>query len=225
MDSLFSNIKLSINPSIYLKDPDSTDLGKKIITGSVELIDEIGFEAFNFKKLSIRISTTEASIYRYFESKHHILVYLVCWYWRWVEYKLVFGINNIEDSSQKLKKAIKILTEKIEEDTHVSHINEVKLGCIIISNATKIYCIKNVDEENKEGFYLPYKQLVQRVSDLILECSPNFEYPHMLVSSVIEGAHHQRFFAEHLPKLTDQVEGEDAIVEFYTKMVLKTIQK
>jgi AcrR family transcriptional regulator len=37
------------------------------------LINKIGFEEFTFKKLSIEISTTEASIYRYFENKHQII--------------------------------------------------------------------------------------------------------------------------------------------------------
>lgn len=224
MKAFINNVTFSINENIFLKDPNSSDLGKKIITGSIELINEIGFEGFNFKKLSNKIESTEASIYRYFENKHKLLVYLVSWYWRWIEYKLVFGIHNIESPEDKLSIAVKILTEEVREDSDFSHINEVKLNTIIISNAAKIFFVKEVEQENKEGFFLPYKDLVARVSEVILQANPNFEYPHMLVSSVIEGAHHQRFFAAHLPKLTDQVEGKDAIVEFYTKMVLKTIK-
>jgi hypothetical protein len=41
----------------------------------------------------------------------------------------------------------------------------------------------------------------------------------MLVSTIIEGAHHQRFFADHLPRLTDIVEGEDAVTSFYLQLV------
>ena len=83
---------------------------------------------------------------------------------------------------------------------------------------------KTVDEENKEGVFGQYKALVERVSDIILEINPTYKYSHMLVSTMIEGAHHQRYFAEHLPRLTDVVEGEDAIVEFYTNMVFKAIE-
>lgn len=223
MDAYLSNIKLEINRSIFLKDPDSSELGKKIITGSISLIAEIGFERFTFKKLALQIQSTEASIYRYFESKHNLLVYLVVWYWRWMEYRLVFGTNNIEDNVVKLKKAIRILTEDIQEDSNFTHINEKLLNQIVIQNASKIYFIKEVEKENKEGFYLPFKELVERVSQLILNCNKNFMYPHMLVTSMIEGARHQRFFAANLPKLTDIVPGEDAIVEFYSNMVLKTI--
>ena len=46
----------------------------------------------------------------------------------------------------------------------------------------------------------------------------------MLVSTIIEGANHQRFFAENLPRLTDVIEGEDAVVSFYQELVLKEIK-
>ena len=63
-------IQITLNERLYLRDPQATDLGKKIIKHSILLIDEIGFEAFTFKKLASRMSSTEASVYRYFENKH-----------------------------------------------------------------------------------------------------------------------------------------------------------
>ena len=142
-----------------------------------------------------------------------------------MEYRLVFGIANIQDPKERLKKAIKILTETVEEDRTFSHINEIKLNQIIISESSKAYLTKDVDQENQDGFFKPYKKLVERVSDIILEINPAYKYPHMLISTVIEGAHLQRYFAEHLPKLTDTIEGEDAVLEFYSEMVIKSIQK
>jgi hypothetical protein len=44
------------------------------------------------------------------------------------------------------------------------------------------------------------------------------------VSTMIEGAHHQRFFADHLPRLTDSIKGKDSITSFYKEMVLKAIE-
>jgi len=61
------------------------------------------------------------------------------------------------------------------------------------------------------------------VSDIILEINPTYKYPHMLISTIIEGAHHQRFFAQHLPRLTDAVNGEDAIIEFSKEATFKAI--
>jgi AcrR family transcriptional regulator len=90
MLSFIPHIKLQVNEVVFNKDPDSSELGKKIIKGSIEMIFEIGFEEFTFKKLGIKIKSTEASIYRYFDNKYSLLHYLTIWYWRWMEYKLIF---------------------------------------------------------------------------------------------------------------------------------------
>ncbi|MDA0792579.1 MAG: TetR/AcrR family transcriptional regulator [Flavobacteriaceae bacterium] len=217
-------INLSIDGSLFTKDPESSDLGKKIVRTSIEMIDELGYEAFTFKKLGDRIHSNESSIYRYFESKHALLVYLFNWYWSWIEYKLVFLTMNIEKPEVKLVKILRLLTEEIKEDSDFSSINEVLLNKIIISESAKAYHNKEVDEDNKKGFFKVYKRVVQRVCDIILEINPNYPYPHMLISTIIEGAHHQRFFSEHLPSLTDVEEGNDAIDRFYEELLLKAIK-
>lgn len=224
MKSLLSDITIRVNQEIYLKDPESSDLGQNIIKGSIHLIENLGFECFTFKKLATEIKSTEASIYRYFESKHKILLYLSSWYWGWMEYRIVFGLANIESAEERLLKALHILLEEIEEDLNFEHINERKLNNIVIAESSKVYHTHQVDEENKKGVFLGYKKLVNRISDIILEINPEFNYPHMLISTVIEGANNQRYFAEHLPNLTDTVKGEDAIITFYKKMVLRTIE-
>ncbi len=224
METLRHKINITVNSNVYLKAPESSALGKRIIEGAIHLVDQIGFEDFNFKKLATAISSTEASIYRYFESKHHLLVYLVLWYWGWQEYRLVMNTTNIDDPKERLKRALNVLTEAVQEDSDFSQINEVKLNRIVIAESSKIYLNKKVDQENERGFFLQVKEVVERVSQLILEINPTFKYPHMLVSTVIEGAHHQRFFAEHLPRLTDKVKGEDPIATFYTQLVFNAIE-
>ncbi len=188
------------------------------------MIDELGFEAFTFRKLGERIGSNESSIYRYFDSKHTLLVYLISWYWSWIEYRLVFSTNNLPSPTEKLSKAIEILTERVTEDNAFSFINEVILSRIIIAESSKAYHTKDVDAENAKGFYRTYKRVVQRVSEFVLEVNPDFAYPHMLISTVIEGAHHQRYFSKHLPSLTDVKEGDNNIVNFYKDIVLKAIQ-
>jgi AcrR family transcriptional regulator len=217
-------INLSIDSSLFTKNPESSDLGKNIVRTSIEMIDELGYEAFNFKKLGERIHSNESSIYRYFESKHALLVYLFNWYWSWIEYKLVFLTMNIEQPEVKLLKILRLLTEEVKEDSDFSSINEVLLNKIIISESAKAYHNKEVDEDNKKGFFKVYKRVVQRVCDIILEINPNYPYPHMLISTIIEGAHHQRFFSEHLPALTDVDQGNDAIDRFYKELLLKAIK-
>ncbi|RMB62909.1 TetR/AcrR family transcriptional regulator [Dokdonia sinensis] len=221
MESL--QIHIAVSDALYLRNPESTELGRKIVGVSIELIDELGFEGFTFKKLGQRIGSNESSIYRYFESKHALLVYLISWYWSWVEYKLVFATTNVIDARLKLRSSIEIITQKITEDTSISFVNEVLLNKIIIAESSKAYHTKDIDKENAKGFYKTYKRVVQRISDFVLEVNPTYEFPHMLISTVIEGAHHQRYFSQHLPSLTDVTDGKNDIVRFYTDMVFKAL--
>lgn len=225
MQELLSKIRIPVNEKCFLKDPETSALGKKILKGGIDMIEELGFEQFTFRKLGKQIESTEASIYRYFESKHKLLLYLTSWFWGWMEYKLVFSLANIESDHEKLERAIIILTEEQKEDRNFSYVNEVKLGKILISESSKAYLTKEVEQENKIGAFAGYKKLVAHVGDIILTINPDYKYPHMLVSTVIEGAHLQRYYADHLPRLTDIVKGEDAIIEFYKDMVFKSIEK
>ena len=59
MNTILTNIKIQVNEKIYVKDPETSTLGKKIIQESIVLIDEIGFEVFTFKKLGERIGSNE----------------------------------------------------------------------------------------------------------------------------------------------------------------------
>ncbi len=217
-------IHIVISNELYTKNPESSELGKKIVSRSIEMIDELGFECFTFKKLGQSIGSNESSIYRYFESKHMLLVYLNCWYWSWVEYKLVFATANVQSKEEKLSSAINILTRKVDVDNSFSYINEVILNRIIIAESSKAYHTKKVDSENEKGYYKVYKRVVERVSNFVTDINPSFEFPHMLISTVIEGAHNQRYFSEHLPALTDVKEGENVIVKFYTDLVFKVIK-
>ena len=46
----------------------------------------------------------------------------------------------------------------------------------------------------------------------------------MLVSTMIEGAHQQKFFSEHIPSLTDVKKDDTVITEFYTQLVFNSIK-
>ena len=218
------NIQIEVNSKLYSKKPDSSELGQNILSKSIELIDEIGFEAFTFKKLGVAINSPESSIYRYFKNKHMLLVYLTSWYWSWVEYEIVIATANVESPKERLLKSIGVLTKPIMKNNLIPYINEILLSNIIISESIKSYHTKNVDEENKKGYFKTYKMVVQRVSNILLEVKPDFQFPHMLVSTIIEGSHHQKYFAEHLPQLTDVNKENNAIEKFYTEMVLNFIK-
>ena len=203
MKNLLSTIKISVPEKIFLKDPESSDLGKRIIEHSILLIDEIGFDNFTFKKLGTRIGSNESSIYRYFESKHKLLLYLTSWYWAWIEYQLVFSTSNIPNPEERLLKAIEIVTQTNKEDYDFSHVNEVKLNQIIINEYSKSYLTKEVDSENKEGYFEVYKRLITRLRDMILNINSNYKFATSISSTIVEGALHQHFLKDHFKSITD----------------------
>jgi len=196
-------LRFSINDELYLRDPQSTTFGKTILKNSIELMFELGFEAFTFKKLAIRMSSAEASVYRYFENKHKLLLFLTNWYWEWVLYSLQINTLNLENPEKKLEVVIHNIVNASIENVYTDYINENRLHQLIIQESTKAYHITNIDEENDLGFFLSYKKLVEHISTVILELNPNFLYPTSLASNLIEMANNQTYFAEHLPRLTD----------------------
>lgn len=156
-------IKITLNEKLYLRDPQETTLGKRIIKESIILIDEIGFEAFNFKKLAKAMESTEASVYRYFENKHFLLIYLVSWYWEWVSYLIDINVMNIKDAKKRLKIIIETLTYASKDNPSIDYVNESILHRLIIAEGTKAYHTKEVDKENTDGFFANYKNFVKRL--------------------------------------------------------------
>lgn len=203
-------IRISLNEGLYVRDPQDTPLGRRIIKHSIMLIDEIGFEAFTFRKLAAEIGSTEASVYRYFENKHLLLLYLVSWYWEWVSYSIDINARNVYQSEDRLRIVIGTIVGASRENPAVDYVNESVLHRIVIAEGTKAYHTKTVDEENKEGFFLSYKRLAEKVADVILEVEPSYPYPRALATSLFEMTNNHIYFAQHLPRLTDvRVVGSD----------------
>jgi len=220
-------LQIKMNEALFLRNPESSELGKNILKHSVQLIYKAGFEAFTFKKLAEDIGTTEAGIYRYFENKHKLLVYLTAWYWGWLEFQISFHTNNIKDSTVKLKRVIRLLATAVEDDEESSFINESLLHQIIIAEGSKAYLTKQVGEDNKQQFFRPYKDLCAVIGNIISECSPKYKYPKSLASTIIEMAHFQNFFMVNLPSLTDfgKTKEQSEIISFLNDLVFTSLKK
>lgn len=220
------NIRITLNPGLYLKDPQESDLGRRIIQNSILLIDELGFEQFNFKRLAEKIHSTEASVYRYFENKHLLLVYLVSWYWEWLNYLIQIRTFNLEDPVKKLEVIVHTFVSVSEDNPAIDYVNESVLYNVVISEGTKAYHTKEVDKENRKGYFLNYKQMVSRFADVILEINPDFPYPKSLASHIFEMVNNSMFFAVHLPGLTEIrrqkkiKEDVEEMLRFFLKKIL-----
>lgn len=218
-------IQIKMNEKLFIRNPEHSELGKKIISHSIQLIHKNGFEDFTFKKLANEIGSTEAGIYRYFENKHRLLIYLTAWYWSWLEYQVAVQTNNIKDPVVRLKMVIELLATTVEDDIKTDHIDESSLHQIIISEGTKAYLTRRVSEDNKDRLFKPYKDLCAVIGEMILECSPKYKYPKSLASTIIEMAHFQNFFMNNLPSLTDFGVNKDGreIVAFLKSLVFSSI--
>lgn len=213
------SIRLNINDKLFLRDPQASELGQRIVQNSILLIDELGFEEFNFRKLAERISSTEGSIYRYFESKHFLLLYLLNWYWEWMKFRIDYNTMNIIDPVRRLRICIEMIVDATQRNASIDFVDEDILHKIVVAEGTKGYHTKTVKEKNKEGFFLSYKSLTQKIADIFLEINPTFDYPRALASTLLETANNTIYFAQHLPKLTDIVHNSPDFQENIQKML------
>lgn len=212
------SVQIAVNESLYLRDPQETKLGRNIILNSIQLIDEVGLESFTFKKLANRMGSTEASIYRYFENKHLLLLYLLSWYWEWLNFRIDFNSMNVHDPREKLSIVIRTIADTIRLSIPPDYVDRDTLHRIVVAEGTKAYHIKAVDEENNKGFFLTYKRLSKKIAGIISAINPSFCYPNTLASNLLEMGNNQLHFAQHLPALTDIKVG-DGDMEDLIKMM------
>jgi AcrR family transcriptional regulator len=196
-------IRLHLDPSLYVRDPEETDLGRRIVDAAIRGIDEQGFEKFTFKKLADSIGSTEASVYRYFRNKHRLLLYLMSWYWSWVSYRVAVHAPQAVAPRQRLSRIVEVLLESTIYDPTWSHIDEVALHRLVVVEGNKAYQTRWVDDDNAEGLFVAYKELCEVVGEAITATAPQYRYPQALASTLVEASHQQIFFAQHLQRLTE----------------------
>lgn len=219
-------LKFNVNPSLYLRDPESSEIGRSILKNAIDLIFEIGYENFTFKKLAQSIYTTEATIYRYFPNKHKLLLYLINWYWNFLYYQTKIQLKSKENAKEQLEIIIQLISNTQDVDDHFSGINLQKLYALVVVESSKVYLVKEVDEINKEQAFKPYKELCAYIAEQILAYSPKYKYPKSLASTIMETAHTQLFFSAHLPKLTDNQEEDHSLyVRKYIENLLFSVLK
>lgn len=222
-----ASLTFQLNQHLYIKDPQHTELGQNIISKSVEMIDNLGFEQFTFKKLAEEIQSTEASVYRYFVNKHRLLLYLVNWYWSWMEYLIDIATSNIKNSSDKLRAALRVIADQKKFDPSFAFVNEVALQRIVIAELDKTYLTKWVDQDNQEGLFGGFKSLCKKLGSLISQVDAHYPFPNSLASTVVLAAKQQLFFALHLPSLSNlknNAELYDGILQFIEKTVFDTLK-
>ena len=221
--------QIRIQPSerLALRDPEDTALGRNIVRQGLILMHKLGFEHFTFKKLADEMNTTEASVYRYFENKHRLLLYILNWYWSYLEYLVMFSLQNLTDPRLRIRRVIELLVRELPPELDNSGYDKKALFEIVVSESSKAYLTREVEEINKVKLFKPYKDLCGRIAGLLSEYNPAYPYPHSLSSTLIEMAHYQYFFMVHLPSLTDFKEDKriENIIGFLEHLVFSSLEK
>lgn len=219
------HLNFKVNERIYLRDPESSELGRSIVKTAIDLIYLLGFEQFTFKKLATELKSTEATVYRYFENKHRLLLYILNWYWSYMEYLLEIRLQPITDKRERLKAIIDLLTHELPDSIGQLDYNKKYLYEIVIAESSKAYLIKDIAEINKDEVFKPYKDLCTRISEIISEYRPDYRFPRSLSTTLIETSHHQQFFSVNLPRLTDNYpkEQKDFTYLFLEDLLFKAL--
>lgn len=227
MKYLGSHIKINVNDKLFVKNPDSSVLGRRIVSEGILMIDDIGLEQFTFKKIANQLETTESSIYRYFENKHKFLLYIISYYWHCIDTLIIFNTANINEPEKQLEIVIEMLSTNALAKIDNDGLNMEKLRKIVISESSKSYLTKQVEQENKEGLYLGFKQVCKRVTGFLDKINPSYPYNKMMGTTIVEGILHQTFFSWHLPSLTNRSAGEEAVCikHFFYQMAISTIKQ
>lgn len=223
---MLPDIRIRMNDKLYLKNPENSLLGRKIVSKGILLINKLGFEDFTFKKLAQEIDATESTIYRYFENKHRLLLYLITWYWSFLEYKVVFTLNNIDNAEVKLKTIIRLLAVEPDKKLNSDYIPETEAYELVKRESSKAYLTRNVTKDNQNRLFKPYKDLCARIALIIKEFNPRYKYPNSLASTLLEMSHAQKFFMENLPSLTDSKSPDNKkLIAFLEELIFKTLSK
>jgi AcrR family transcriptional regulator len=218
-------VDFPINDLLFLRDPQQSALGQRIVREGSLMISEMGLEEFTFRKLAFRLKTNESSIYRYFESKHRLLLYLIQYYWYWMDFELTQHLKNVSDVRKKIDVLIDLLMLRSPSATSVIvNLDMRVIHGIVIREASKAYLTNHVNEDNSRQFFKPYKQFCNRAAAIIQEFKPGYLYPRSLSSTLIETAHDQYFFMRHLPSLTDFGETRnEAQIHAFLKSLIYSI--
>ncbi len=181
----------------------SSPMGVRILAEGLALINEIGLEAFTFKKLAERIGCTEVTVYHYFANKQRLLQYFFQVYWLWLATHCQQEGRSIKDPLARLHGDIRALCGLWPADALATQFDPSALRELVINEGSKSFMHKNVDSDNKLKLFQPYKDLCAHIATELKACAPRIKSPRSFATTLVEMAHSLEFAMHHLPALTE----------------------
>lgn len=219
MQKLLEHYTIHPHKALYAKDPVSSDVGKEILRESTILLAKEGLESFTFKKLAMAMSSTETTIYRYFQNKQQLVMYLSSWYWLTMEWKIVFATANIKEARERLDRVTQVLSNDLEVEQAQTLLNEELLQTIVIRDAFKVFDFASNDEELQSGYFSAYNELCERIALIIKECNKTYKYPKALASTIVDSAMRQQYFRNAIPHVSDAAQSAKSTHHFLNSIL------
>jgi AcrR family transcriptional regulator len=196
-------------PALCLKDPESSDVGRALLSHGLDLMLELGLEAFTFRKLALRVGTSEVTTYKYFANKQRLLQYYFQLYWLWLRQAGAQEVERSSDPREVLAHVVEVLCGVWPRRLPPLQLDPAGLRKLVIAEGMKSYLHKNVDDDNARRLFHPYKELSAFVASRLVACRADVPWPHSFATTVIEMAHSLPFLMEHLPSLTELSSRKD----------------
>jgi len=204
-----THVHLRPDPSLSLKDPEATELGRSMLSEGLVLMNRLGLESFTFKKLAEHIGCTEVSLYKYFPNKHRLLQYYFQLYWLWLRQVCGRHAEKARSPREALEHVVEAICGVWPRELPALQLDATALRLLVINEGMKSYLHKNVDDDNARKLFTPYKELSAFVSERLVACRADVPLPRSFATTVIEMAHSLPFAMEHLPSLTELSDRKD----------------
>ena len=211
-----------------LRNPWKTKLGKHIIQCAIQVIESNGYEHCTFKKIGTIIGSPESSLYRYFESKHKLLLFIMSLYWFALDKAYIDLLMRTKSPEDALKNVINLLSAPNNIVIEDSILDGDLLNNIVIIESSKAFLTKHVDEDNLEGAFLTLKAFASKIAHNILLINPDYPYSRALASTIIEIPLQQSHFSKHLPSLTEFKainNNKNECSEWLLHLIMNTVKK
>ena len=203
------HLQFKPDAALSLREPMATELGRSVLADGLMLLNELGLEAFTFRKLAARAGCTEVSIYKYFANKQRLLQYHFQLYWLWLRQVAAQEVVRAAGPRDALRRVVDVLCGIWPADLPPLHVDPAALRHLVIAEGMKSYMHKHVDDDNARRLFKPYKDLSAFVADRLLACRQGLSMPRSFATTLVEMAHSLPFAMEHLPSLTELSETRD----------------
>ena len=189
-------------PGLTLRDT-SSPIGTRILAQRLVLMNEIGLEAFTFKKLAERIGCTEVTVYHYFANKQRLLQYYFQVYWLWLATHCKQEGRATKEPLERLHGAIRALCGSWPADALAAQFHPSALRELVINEGSKSFMHKNVDSDNELKLFKSYKDLCTHIATELKACTPRMRSSRSFATTLVEMSNSLEFAMHHLPTLTE----------------------